>query len=51
LATFRRLPKPYELDKDGDGQVGEDPVLITSMKIDEDPHGLWDIYLADVLLP
>jgi len=42
-------------DKDGDGQVGEDPVDGRDNdgdgKIDEDPHGLWDIYLADVLLP
>jgi hypothetical protein len=42
-------------DKDGDGQVGEDPVDGRDNdgdgRIDEDPHGLWDIYLADVLLP
>ncbi len=43
-------------DKDGDGQVGEDPVDGRDNdgdgKIDEDPpNGLWDIYLADVLLP
>jgi hypothetical protein len=42
-------------DKDGDGQVGEDPVDGRDNdgdgKIDEDPHGLWDIYLANVLLP
>jgi hypothetical protein len=44
-------------DKDGDGKVGEDPVDGRDNdgdgKIDEDPpdNGLWDIYLADVLLP
>ncbi|MFZ8829249.1 MAG: TolB family protein [Armatimonadota bacterium] len=43
-------------DKDGDGQVGEDPVDGRDNdgdgKIDEDPpNGLWDIYLANVLLP
>jgi hypothetical protein len=43
-------------DKDGDGQVGEDPVdgrdNDEDGKIDEDPpDNLWDIYLADVLLP
>jgi len=57
LAIVFQSLMSWDKDKDGDGQVGEDPVDGRDNdgdgKIDEDPpdNGLWDIYLANVLLP